>query len=58
MTTTELFPSWEPAEVAFFDKHYHAIVTVANFMARDYGWDSLVMIERLLRNCVKSEAQK
>ena len=56
MTTAELFPRWEPSEVAFFDKHYQAIVTVANFMARDYGWDSLVMIERLLRNCAKSEA--
>lgn len=56
MTTADLFPEWEPSELAFFEKHYHAVVTVAHFMAGDSGWETLVMIERLLRNCVKREA--
>ena len=56
MIIAELFPSWMANEVSFFERHDNAIVTVANFMADGKShWDTLVMIEKLLRNCAKAE---
>lgn len=56
MTIAELFPGWMAHQVAFFERHENAIVTVANFMARNHAsWDTVVMIEQLLRNCAKAE---
>ena len=54
VTTAELFPNWMRHEVAFFELHENAIVTIANFMAMDEGWDVIVQIEKLLRNCARA----